>query len=294
METRDESAGHGPEGAGSARRPGRALGAWALALLLLGAALTGATAAATAWEQRQGYRLWEAYGAEMKPGYRHGELLLAEPTGGEGVERGDVVITSVPWYMNGDLLMQRVVALPGDRIAHRLGDDRLTLNGEPLDEPYLAEAGMPSTVAFDVSVPEGHMFLMADNRTKAWGSQFADNGPAPLAGVEGRVVAHAGTVAVALFSGWASGGALFLTGAGLGCAWLVGRRRRKRALAARTQARTTFLHVRPDAEPEAAGAGSAAGAGPGADAGPGGRAAQPDSRVTASPAGGRAGHRPGA
>ncbi|MER5869817.1 signal peptidase I [Streptomyces sp. NPDC002044] len=274
MEARDESAGHRPEGAGSTRRPGRALGAWALALLVLGAALIGATAAATAWEQRQGYGVWETYGAEMKPGYRHGDLLLAKPATGEEVERGDVVITSVPWYMNGDLIMQRVVALPGDRIAHRLGDDRLTLNGEPLDEPYLAEPGMPSTVAFDVSVPEGHMFLMADNRTKSWGSQFADNGPAPLAGVEGRVVAHSGTVAAALFAGWASGGALLLTGAGLGCAWLVGRRRRKRALAALTRARSSFLHVRPDGEPEADGAGEAAGA-------------------AASPAGGRTGHRPG-
>lgn len=63
--------------------------------------------------------------------------------------------------------IKRVIGLPGEYIEYR--DDTLFVNGEAISEPYLDEykrelVGGTLTEPFSYQVPEGHVFVMGDNR----------------------------------------------------------------------------------------------------------------------------------
>ncbi|MEU9026001.1 signal peptidase I [Streptomyces sp. NPDC048383] len=99
------------------------------------------------------------------------------------VERGDVVRIPVPWVPDGDLLT-RVVAVGGDRVSSTAGATTLTLNGEPLVEPYLRDADRPSAFDFDVTVPDGRIFVMGDHRLNS-----RDSAMDPMGEEQGTVLA---------------------------------------------------------------------------------------------------------
>ncbi len=67
---------------------------------------------------------------------------------------------------SNDHLIKRVIGLPGDRVVCCTATGSLTVNGVPLDEPYLkipvGEDAAPK--AFDVTVPADSLWLMGDNR----------------------------------------------------------------------------------------------------------------------------------
>ncbi len=58
-------------------------------------------------------------------------------------------------------LIKRVVGLPGERIEQRDGD--VYIDGQLLQEPYLTEGTETTNLDAQV-VPEGHVFVMGDNR----------------------------------------------------------------------------------------------------------------------------------
>ena len=112
------------------------------------------------------------------------------------LHRGDVVVFRDPggWLSpaEGDDLVKRVVGLPGDTVRCCDADGRLTVDGEPLDEPYLQvpEGDPASLAAFDVTVPEGALWVMGDNREDSADSRSHVTGPyegfVPLENVVGR------------------------------------------------------------------------------------------------------------
>lgn len=61
-------------------------------------------------------------------------------------------------------LVKRVIGLEGDRVICCDAEGRITVNGEPLDEPYLFPGANPSDVPFDVTVPDGKIWVMGDHR----------------------------------------------------------------------------------------------------------------------------------
>ncbi len=94
------------------------------------------------------------------------------------VERGDVIVFKFPRDESRDFI-KRVVGLPGDVIEVR--GQKVLLNGKILREPYAKYNEVGSQGAFatrerfgPVRVPEGHLFMMGDNRdnsldSRAWG-----------------------------------------------------------------------------------------------------------------------------
>ena len=82
-------------------------------------------------------------------------------------------------------LIKRVVAGPGDRLAMENGI--VVRNGERADEPYVAdcERGEGCDYPQPITVPEGHYYLLGDNRGASDDSRFW--GPVPLEWIEGRV-----------------------------------------------------------------------------------------------------------
>ena len=105
-------------------------------------------------------------------------VVFADPGGwlaGEPVEeRGPVgkafeFIGVLPDTSTGHLI-KRVVGLPGDRVKCCDSKNRITVNGQPLDErAYLytdpdGEQVRPSDIEFEVVVPADHLFVMGDHR----------------------------------------------------------------------------------------------------------------------------------
>ncbi|WP_343068600.1 signal peptidase I [Brachybacterium halotolerans] len=118
----------------------------------------------------------------MEPTLRSGDVILADRTGGTAVQRGELVVFDGSGYFPKDgaisrYWVKRVVAVGGDSI--RCCDDggHLVLNGERLEEPYLAPGTDTTTVRFDLEVPEGRMFVLGDNRADSTDSRFLLGSP---------------------------------------------------------------------------------------------------------------------
>ena len=96
-------------------------------------------------------------------------------------ERGDIVVfRSVEG--GGEDLIKRVVGVPGDEIAVRGG--KLFVNGEPQREPYVNKKFPDRSTFAPTKVPEGHYFMMGDNRANSRDSRFF--GPVPKKNIEGE------------------------------------------------------------------------------------------------------------
>ncbi len=61
--------------------------------------------------------------------------------------------------------VKRVIGLPGDHVVCCTAAGKLSVNGAPLDEPYLYPGDAPSETHFDVVVPAGRLWVMGDHRS---------------------------------------------------------------------------------------------------------------------------------
>lgn len=87
------------------------------------------------------------------------------------VKRGDVIVFKNPKQLPGEpaQLIKRVAATEGDVI--EAVDGRLQVNGEFVDEPYLA-AGTETRELPRQTVPAGTVFVLGDNRTNSKDSRY--------------------------------------------------------------------------------------------------------------------------
>ncbi|MBR4131354.1 MAG: signal peptidase I [Oscillospiraceae bacterium] len=91
---------------------------------------------------------------------------------------GDVVVAAVPTYENGEALVKRVIATGGQTVDIQydaMGVATVYVDGQALDEPYINETmyrAAYGTIEFPVTVPEGFVFVMGDNRNHSADSRY--------------------------------------------------------------------------------------------------------------------------
>jgi signal peptidase I len=90
-------------------------------------------------------------------------------------------------------LVKRVIGVAGDRIVCCTKNDKLSINGVEVDEPYIFAGNKPSDMTFDVTVPEGKIWVMGDHRGASADSRYhqedINKGFVPISKVSGRVFA---------------------------------------------------------------------------------------------------------
>lgn len=123
----------------------------------------------------------QVQGQSMEPNLHTAQRLVVEKITYRfhGPRRGDIVVIDLP-EAGPELLIKRVIALPGETIASQGG--HVTINGEPLEEPYVTSPGGREVP--EQTVPPLHVFVMGDNR------QFSNDsrnfGPVPIDHIIGR------------------------------------------------------------------------------------------------------------
>lgn len=85
-------------------------------------------------------------------------------------ERLDIIVFEAP-DENDVLFVKRIIGLPGETVEIIKGD--VFINGEQIEEPYLKEEAYGSFGPY--TVPEGHYFMMGDNRNSSDDSRMWDN-----------------------------------------------------------------------------------------------------------------------
>ena len=159
-------------------------------------------------------QIYEIPSGSMERTLRDGDKVAVPMYGSDDVERGDVIVFSDPddWLHvkeptglrgatqrlmvsvnllpenTGHHLVKRVVGVGGDHVVAD-GKGTLSVNGVAIKEPYVKDGQSPSLTSFDVTVPQGYVWVMGDNRSNSADSRYhrddAHGGFVPLKNVVG-------------------------------------------------------------------------------------------------------------
>lgn len=166
------------------RQPGKP--GWRFALLALALAVIVSGLVRSLWLD-----VYYIPSASMEPLFDTGDRILVSRTDfqSEPIRRGDVVVfdgrgSFAPLSGSGPLqdamdaaghwlgltgsdttYVKRVIGLPGDHVVCCDAEQRLTVNGQPLVEPYLYAGDGASSQKFNVMVPAGRLWLLGDHRS---------------------------------------------------------------------------------------------------------------------------------
>lgn len=123
------------------------------------------------------------------------ETPAVERTGVGGAVHDGLVFVGLLPAESEDHLIKRVIGLPGDHVVCCSATGSLSVNGVDIAEPYIKDGDVPSSVPFDITVPEGHVWVMGDHRSDSEDSRFHDDpsddgseGSVPVADITGRAV----------------------------------------------------------------------------------------------------------
>ena len=134
-------------------------------------------------------RLIGVDGHSMVPTLQDGDrLLVLNSMLYNDYQYGDIVVMRKDTFMV-EPIVKRVIATAGQTVDIDFATGTVAVDGTVLDEPYLREKTyLDEGTAFPLTVPEGCVFLMGDNRNDSRDSRDPELGAVDVRCVIGRAV----------------------------------------------------------------------------------------------------------
>ena len=164
------------------RQPGRSVYEWVQAL--------GCSVLAAVLLFTFGVRIVGVSGASMRETLQNGDMLLVV----NGIlcreyRQGDIVIAAKASFENGEPIVKRVIATEGQTVDVDFVNGVVSVDGTALSEPYIREeTHLSEGTEFPLTVPEGCVFLMGDNRNDSRDSRDPLLGAVDTRNLIGRAV----------------------------------------------------------------------------------------------------------
>ena len=144
-------------------------------------------------------------GDSMNPTLEDGNQLLVNALD-FSPECGDIVIIDAneavllrdtdgaPYRIDGlhKVIVKRVIAVGGQQIDIDFDSGTVYRDGAQINEPYISSPtnapAINAAFQYPITIPEGYVFVMGDNRSVSKDSRYGDVGLIPLSEVEGKVI----------------------------------------------------------------------------------------------------------
>lgn len=117
-------------------------------------------------------------------------MLLASNFWNTDYKQGDIVVITVPNVFDSHPIVKRVIATEGMEVDIDFGRGEVRVDGKILDEPYIFEPtrlNYESGMSYPLTVPEGCVFVMGDNRNHSTDSRYAPLGTVDTRRIMGKV-----------------------------------------------------------------------------------------------------------
>ena len=135
-------------------------------------------------------RITRVVGHSMDDTLADGELLAVWSLGYEP-EQGDIVVLNKTTadFLEGEAIVKRVIATDGQTVDIDFAAGNVYVDGELLEEDYIRQPTyLEEGLEFPVTVPEGCVFVMGDNRNDSDDSRDPELGPVDTRQILGRAV----------------------------------------------------------------------------------------------------------
>ena len=136
-----------------------------------------------------GLRLIGVSGPSMQDTLYTGDRLLVLNAAYCDFKAGDVVVINDYNAQLSDTLVKRIVAVEGQTVDIDFMSGQVYVDGRPLDEPYIKEPTYTSEgVQFPLTLGEGEVFVMGDNRNQSTDSRDPKLGPVDERYLQGKAL----------------------------------------------------------------------------------------------------------
>ena len=110
-------------------------------------------------------------GDSMNPTLENGQWLTVKAIN-QTIDRGDIVVITQPNVLN-EPLIKRVIAVGGDTLDINFDTGDVIVNDKVIKEPYIsAKTRKSGDFVGPITIPEGYVFVMGDNRNDSLDSRF--------------------------------------------------------------------------------------------------------------------------
>ena len=136
------------------------------------------------------FRIIVVSGASMKMTLLDGDyLLLLSNTFDHQPKQGDIVVSSKETFDNGKPIVKRVIATEGQTVDIDFENSIVYVDGAALQEDYTnAPTNVDGGTHFPLTVAEGCLFVMGDNRGVSKDSRYPDVGQIDKREVLGKAI----------------------------------------------------------------------------------------------------------